>query len=48
MQKIIYYMKQLLPLKYHSKCIVQNTRKLAIWTQWFGKPYNIQWFTLAD
>lgn len=48
MNKIIFYIKQLLPLKYHSKYRVQNTKELAIWTQWFGKPFNIKRFTLAD
>lgn len=52
MNKFIYYIKQLLPLKYHSKCRVQTelglTLKLAVWTQWFGKPFNVKWFTLAD
>lgn len=48
MDKIIFYVKQLLPLKYYSKYRVQNTKELAIWTQWFGKPFNIKRFTLAD
>lgn len=42
-------MKQLLPLTYHSKYRVQNgAKELAIWTQWFGKPFNVKRFTLAD
>ncbi len=49
MNKIIYYLKQLLPFKYYSKYRVQNgSRELAIWTQWFGKSFNIKRFTLAD
>lgn len=49
MSKFLYYIKQLLPLKYYSKYRVQNgSRELAIWTQWFGKPFNIERFTLAD
>lgn len=48
MKKITYYLKQLLPLTYFSKYSVQNTNEIAIWTQWFGKPYNIKRFTLAD
>lgn len=49
MNKLMYYIKQLLPLKYHSKYRVQNgSTELTIWTQWFGKPFNIERFTLAD
>lgn len=47
--KIIYLVKQLLPLTYHSKYRVQNgSKELAIWTQWFGKPFNVKRYTLAD
>lgn len=49
MQKIIYTLKQLLPLTYYSKYKVQNgVKELAIWTQWFGKPFHIKRYTLAD
>lgn len=49
MKKIFYLLKQLLPLKYYSKYRVQNSdTELAIWTQWFGKPFNIKRFTLTD
>ncbi len=49
MNKLIYYLKQLLPLKYHSKYSLQNgEKKLTVWRQWFGKPFEIQHFTLAD
>ena len=47
--KIIYLVKQLLPLTYHSKYRVQNgSKEIAIWTQWFGKPFNVKRYTLAD
>lgn len=49
MKKIVYYLKQLLPLTYYSKYKVQNgVKELAIWTQWFGKPFNIKRFELKD
>lgn len=48
MKRLIYYIKQLLPLKYHSKYRVQGTYELALWTQWFGKPFNIKRFKLVD
>ena len=49
MNKIIFKLKQLLPLTYYSKYRIQTGEKqLAIWTQWFGKPFNIKRYTLAD
>ena len=48
MNKIFYYMKQLLPLKYYSKYKVQNTNELAIWTQWFGIPFCIKRFKISN
>lgn len=49
MKKIIYTLKQLLPLTYYSKYRVQNgANELAIWTQWFGKPFKIKRFTLTN
>lgn len=49
MMKLIYILKQILPLTYYTKYRVQiGTKELAIWTQWFGKPFNIKRFTLAD
>lgn len=49
MKKITYTLKQLLPLTYYSKYRVQNgAKELAIWTQWFGKPFNIKRFTLTN
>ena len=49
MKRFLYYIKQLFPLTYYSKYRVQNgNRELAIWTQWFGKPFNVKRFTLAN
>lgn len=49
MNKLLFYIKQLLPMKYHSKYRLQNgEKKLTVWRQWFGKPFDIQHFTLAD
>lgn len=49
MKKIIYLLKQLFPFKYYSKYRVQNgAKELAIWTQWFGKPFNVKRYTVAD
>ena len=49
MQKILFYLKQLAPLTYWSKYKTPDSKKhLTIWSQWFGKPFNIHQFTLAD
>ena len=49
MKKNFYTLKQLLPLTYYSKYRVQNgAKELAIWTQWFGKPFNIKRYILTD
>lgn len=49
MKKIKFYLKQLLPLTYYSKYRVQNgCIELAVWTQWFGKPFNIKRFALTN
>lgn len=46
MKKIMFYLKQLLPMTYYSKYRVQTGSKLAIWTQWFGKVFNIRRYEL--
>ncbi len=49
MKKIKFLLKQTLPLKYESKYRVQTGEQyLAIWTQWFGKPFNVKHYKLAD
>ena len=49
MRKLTYYLKQLLPFTYYTKYKVQNgEHQLAIWTQWFGKPFNIKRYILTD
>lgn len=50
MKTLLYSVKQLFPCTYFSKYRVQNSsnKELAIWTQWFGKPYHIKRFPLAD
>lgn len=49
MKKIKFYLKQILPLTYYSKYRVQSgCIELAVWTQWFGKPFNIKRFALTN
>lgn len=46
MKKILFYCKQLFPCTYHSKYRVQAGSELAIWTQWFGKAFNVKRYEL--
>lgn len=49
MKKVIFYTKQLLPLTYWSKySLPDGTKELAIWKQWFKKPFAVKRFTLVD
>ena len=49
MKKIIFYIKQLFPFTYYSKYrLPDGTKELAIWKQWFKKPYKIKKFTLVN
>lgn len=48
MKKVFFYLKQLLPLTYYSMYQVDGKKELAIWRQWFGKPYKIKRFTKKD
>ena len=37
MKKLLWILKQLLPLKYNSVFTTNGLRKVTIWRQWFGK-----------
>lgn len=41
MKKIVFYLKQVLPLTYWSKYKTPvGKTHVAIWSQWFGKVFN--------
>ncbi len=40
MKKITWYIKQILPLKYHSVYMVDGNKYISIWYQWFGKVFR--------
>lgn len=47
--EIYLHIKTDITITYYTKYRVQTgTKELAIWTQWFDKPFNIKRFTLAD
>lgn len=48
MNKMLFMLKQLLPLTYRSKYKTPDGRKrLAVWKQWFGKTFDVEHFDLA-
>lgn len=46
MNKITWYLKQILPLTYVSTYRQNGNRKLSIWKMWFGKCFKIRQFDL--
>lgn len=48
MSKVIWYFKQLLPLRYESVYIDENgQRMLCIWRMWLGFCFRVRYFKLA-
>lgn len=45
---IKHYIKQLLPLKYHTKYLKDSQRMGCDWQMWFGKPFNIKHYEIGD
>ena len=46
MKKLIYYLKQLLPLFYVSTFTEKGQRKLCIFRMWFGHSFNVRYYDL--
>ncbi len=46
MQKILFYLKQLFPLTYTSKYIVDDKKYFSVWKQWFFKPFSVKTYEL--
>lgn len=47
MERIKWYFKQLLPLRYESTYTEAGHRWLTIWRMWFGRCYNVRNYKLA-
>jgi hypothetical protein len=47
-QRLIWYIKQLLPLKYDTVFRENEVKKLCIWHMWLGRCFNIRYFQLAE
>jgi len=49
MQRISWYLKQLLPLVYVSKFTDEaNIKRLCIWRMWLGRCFDVRWFVLVE
>lgn len=47
MRKVIWILKQLLPLTYISEYSASGHREVAAWHMWFGHAYDIKRWTVA-
>ncbi len=45
--RLVWYLRQLLPLTYVSTYTEDDKRRLSIWRMWFGRCFDIRTFTLA-
>jgi len=49
MKKLWFLLMQLFPLMYVSEYRTNDHREVAVWRQWFGRPFQIQsWTTFLD
>ena len=49
MKKIIFILKQFVPLTYYSKYkTINGEHKLTVWKQWLGNPFDIRTFNITD
>ena len=46
--RIIWYIKQLLPLHYESRYREDDKPRLTTWRMWFGRCFEVCSFELAD
>lgn len=46
MDKLKWYLKQLLPLKYDSYYKVEGKKYLSIWRMWLGRSFNHRAFEI--
>lgn len=46
-KKLIWCVKQLLPLKYDTAFTEAGVGRLCIWRMWLGRCFDIRWFELS-
>jgi hypothetical protein len=47
MNKLKWYLKQLLPLTYRTRWMENGKRYFSVWNMWFGKSFNIDKIEIA-
>ena len=47
MERVKWYLKQLLPLTYVTKFTENDKRRLCVWRMWLGRCFNVRYFNLA-
>lgn len=40
-QRLIWYLRQLLPLHYRTTYVEDGQRHFAVWQMWMGRCYNV-------
>ena len=48
MDRLKWYLKQLLPLKYDTTFTENGVRRLSIWRMWLGRCFDIRQFCLCQ
>lgn len=48
LNKIEWYLKQLLPLTYRTTYIENRKRHFVVWKMWFGKCYKIDDYVVVE
>ena len=46
--RLIWYFKQLFPLKYVSTFTEKGVRKKCSWRMWMGKSFNVKYYNLKQ
>lgn len=44
---MLWYLKQLLPLTYRTKCEINGKKYFVVWKMWFGRCYKEDWIEIA-
>jgi hypothetical protein len=47
MERLRWYLKQLLPLTYLTTFTEAGRRRLCVWRMWLGRCFDVRYFDLA-
>ncbi|WP_256860433.1 hypothetical protein [Paraliobacillus ryukyuensis] len=42
-----WYLKQLIPMTYRTKCEMGDKNYFVVWKMWFGRCYKQDWIEMA-